>query len=443
MSPLVRLRVLVLSCLVASCGARSELQPCRRDADCNDGFACTHDACGKGGCVFTPDDSLCVDGVECTLDACTLKGCVFVPDHSRCDDGVDCTDDTCEAQGCVFPPDDSLCDDGVDCTADVCGPAGCAFEPDDSLCEGTPSCDVVVCDPVSGCQVLSGPDPCDDGIDCTFDGCDPTTGKCHHSPCDILCDDGAFCDGVERCDAASGCVVGPPACELGLACSADACSEAGQQCEHAAPADCLPPLRLLVTDAEGALLSVSPYGGPVETIAPPELKIHFDVAVLGSRWFAVDTNPPAIVELVPKTQEVIASFPVPSANSLGAGPDGMLYSADISVFRIDPDSGGWTVVADLPPGYVSSGDIAFLGERMFVSTGGPCGSTLVEVDLATGSAVPHRGNGLGCVFGLAVSGGTMFVLDCSGKIGTYDPDSGETQVLSTPSVSVYGADILP
>jgi hypothetical protein len=428
--------------IAAGCGARSSLDACRRDADCDDGIECTHDACGKDGCIFTPDDTLCGDDAPCTIDVCTLDGCAFVPDHTQCDDGVDCTDDSCEPDGCLFEPNEFHCEDGIQCTVDACTPQGCTFEPDDGLCYETPSCEVLACDPGAGCVVISEPTPCDDGIECTFDGCD-AAGQCYHEPCDSLCNDADFCDGVERCDADAGCVAGPPACQLGLACSADTCSDPDQQCQHSAPAGCAPPVRLLVGDGGGALLSVSPYGGPAETIAPPDAKIHFDVAILGERWFALDTNPPALVELLPETQVVIASFSVPSTNSLGAGPDGQLYAAEYSVFRIDPDSGFYSSVADLPPGYVSSGDIAFLGDRMFVSTSSPCGQTLVEVDTATGSATPHHGNGLDCVFGLAVSGDTMFVLDCNGKIGTYDPDTGETQVLSTPGISVYGADTLP
>lgn len=433
---------LLLLAALAGCGARTELAPCRKDADCDDGVACTEDTCGRKGCIFTPIDARCDDGVECTADACGMEGCLFTPDDTACDDGVECTIDACEPQGCLSTPDDAECDDGVECTVDACGPQGCSSTPDDSLCEGA-SCDTFVCDPVSGCEIVSGESPCDDGIDCTFDACDLVAGKCVHEPCDSLCSDGLFCDGVERCDTAAGCVAGPVACDLGLACSSDTCSEAAEQCEHSAPAGCAPPVRLLVSDTDGALLSVSPYGGPAELIAPPELKIHFDVAVLGSRWFALDTNPPAVVELVPMTQQVKASFSVPSSNSLGAGPDGKLYSADLSVFQIDPDTGDWTVVADLPSGYVSSGDIAFLGERMFLSAGGPCGQMLLEIDLQSGSATPLGGNGLDCVFGLAVSGGTLFILDCSGKIGTFDPDTGEAQVLSTPEITVYGADTLP
>lgn len=425
------------------CGSRSHLDPCRRDADCDDGVACTEDTCERDGCVFARIDARCDDGVDCTADVCGVDGCYAVPDDALCDDGVDCTADVCELQGCTFVPQDTECDDGIDCTVDTCGQEGCTTTTDDALCKETPSCDTVVCDPAAGCLILSEGDPCDDGLDCTADVCDFGLGVCVHEPCDSVCGNLVFCDGVERCDTTVGCVPGPPACDTGLACSADTCQELGEQCAHAAPDACLPTVRLLVADADGALLSVSPYGAPTEVIAPPATKLHFDIAVLGDRWFALDSNPPQIVELVPMTQEVKAAFDVPSANSLGAGPDGKLYAADISVFQIDPDTGGWTVVADLPPGYVSSGDIGFFGGRMFVTAGGPCGQMMIEVDVTSGAAIPIGGNGLDCVFGIAVAGETMFILDCFGKIGTFDPDTGVAQVLSTPEITVYGADVLP
>lgn len=439
--------LLLAAALAASlpgCGSRTELRGCFADADCDDGVACTIDACVQARCAFTPVPSRCDDGVDCTVDICRPDGCVSVPDDGACDDGVDCTDDACGAQGCVSTPQDTECDDGIDCTVDTCGPEGCVSVPDDALCAGTPTCEVVVCDPAAGCAIVPGDgDPCDDGVDCTFDSCNTSAGECLHQPCDSLCTNDLFCDGVEQCDLALGCVAGPPACALGAACSADTCDEAGQQCGHEVAGGCLPPLRFLVGDGDGALLAVPAYGGPVEVIAPPDLKIHYDVALLGDRWFAIDTNPPALVELWPMTQQVKASFPVPGGNSLGAGPDGKLYAADTAVYRIDPDTGDWDVVAQLPVGYESSGDIAFLGDRMFVSTGGPCGSMLVEVNPATGAATPIGENGLPCVFGLAVSAGTLFVLDCSGKLGTFDPDTGVSHVLSTPDAFVFGADVLP
>ena len=78
------------------------------------------------------------------------------------------------------------------------------------------------------------PQSCDDGIDCTLEGCLPERDACvqipRHDQCaadeiceplvgcarvpchaDADCDDGLFCDGAETCDTAAGrCVRGAP-----------------------------------------------------------------------------------------------------------------------------------------------------------------------------------------------------------------------------------------
>jgi hypothetical protein len=205
---------------------------------------------------------------------------------------------------------------------------------------------------------------------------------------------------------------------------------------------CAPSLRLLVGDENGNLLSVSPYGGPNIMLAPSNGTTWYDVAILGGRWFAMSDGG-ALVELVPGTNQVLSSFPVPAANALGAGPDGFLYAALVDVYRLDPDTGAAQTLGSLPPGYASSGDLAFLGGKMFVSTDGPCGGALVQFDPATGASTVLGGDGLGCVYGLATLGSTMFVVNCDGKIGTFDPVTGAVEVLSTTGVVAYGADVLP
>src|SRR3954451_12606303 len=42
---------------------------------------------------------------------------------------------------------------------------------------------------------------CDDGNDCTHDGCNRAIGRCQFTPDDARCQNGVFCDGIERCDA--------------------------------------------------------------------------------------------------------------------------------------------------------------------------------------------------------------------------------------------------
>ncbi len=347
-----------------------------------------------------------------------------------------------------MPPclSDAECDDGVACTNDVCLPSGCSNMPDDAACDDGVFCTIDVCQAGTGCENTFSDSVCDDGIACTADTCDPATDSCRHEACDGMCNDGAFCNGVERCDTMVGCVAGPPACELEAACSNDSCNEASQACQHSLSGGgaCLPSVRLLGAAKGGELISINPFTGSTTLIAAGAGVTHFDIALLGSRWFALDDGSNTrLVELVPMTNQVKKSFFVPPSNSLSAGPDGKLYAASDTVYRLDPDTGVSTALGMLPPGYSSSGDIAFVGQRMFISADGSCGGGLVEFDLTTGTSTLLGGDGLGCVYGLAVANGVMFILNCDGNVGTFDPTTGVAQVLSSTHQTIYGADTLP
>lgn len=74
---------------------------------------------------------------------------------------------------------------------------------------------------------------CDDGLDCTFDACDTTLSRCRFTPDDSKCQNGVYCDGVERCDNKLGCVVGLPVnCNDKTPCTIDACDEITGTCTH-------------------------------------------------------------------------------------------------------------------------------------------------------------------------------------------------------------------
>ena len=239
-------------------------EPCTSDADCDDGVACTVDACDSltSLCSYTPDNVLCdnglfcdgvetcdakdgcqagtppdcADGVDCTADSCDggTDMCVNSPDDSLCDNGVFCDGaETCDVtNGCQpgTPPD---CDDGVDCTTDSCDAATdmCVNSPDDGLCDNGVFCDgVETCDVTNGCQAGTPPD-CGDGVDCTADSCDAATDMCVNWSDDDLCDNGVFCDGIETCDATEGCQPGmPPDCDDGVDCTVDRCDEPSDTC---------------------------------------------------------------------------------------------------------------------------------------------------------------------------------------------------------------------
>ena len=209
---------------------------------CDDGVGCTLDSCSESAdlCSHDADDLGCNDGLFCngteTCDA--ALDCTSGPPPG-CDDGLACTIDTCDSSldDCVSTADHGVCDDGDACNgAERCDLddgciAGAAPSCDDGLfCNGQESCD-----PAAGCQ--SGVAPCVDGIGCTTDSCDEGADECVFSPHDIACDDGVFCNGAETCDSAVGCVAGlAPTCDDGVGCTADACDAVADACTSV-PAD--------------------------------------------------------------------------------------------------------------------------------------------------------------------------------------------------------------
>jgi hypothetical protein len=393
--------------LWTACGARTDLdtrpkQPAGGSGGTGASSSTGTGAGGSGGEGAAGPMSSSSTGPACTSDA-------------ECADKVACTVDHCDpAVGCIHQPSNMLCDDGLLCTVDTCQ-AG------------------------QGCSHVVSDAPCDDGLACTIDSCDSVTQTCTHEACDNQCDDKVFCNGIERCDTSKGCVAGPKSCDLGIDCSIDSCNEGSKKCSHMSL--CASGPHLLITDVQGALWDVQPQTGAQKLIAASKNVVHFDIALLGNRWFALNSG--QFVELAPMTNNVIATHPSPGGNSLAAGPDGKLYAASSNVYRLDPNTGAATFVGPLPTGFTSSGDIAFLNGDMYVSTDGPCGGALVQFDLAKGSGKVLGGDGLGCVYGLAVSAGTLYIINCDGELGTFDPKTGVARVLSTSTVKAYGADTLP
>jgi hypothetical protein len=124
-------------------------------------------------------------------------------------------------------------------------PAADAPAPDDVPATDTPAADV----PVSACEGT-----CDDGIDCTVDACNESTGRCASTPdnarcpmgtvCDVAsrgcnrvdctsdaqCDDNNACNGAEVCRS-NRCMPGTPVqCDDNVACTVDRCDPMTGRC---------------------------------------------------------------------------------------------------------------------------------------------------------------------------------------------------------------------
>lgn len=103
---------------IAECGA---------DAECDDGWTCTADACELGRCTHVTRDTACDDGVACTSERCdAVLGCVYEASDAACDDGIPCTTNTCDRlMGCVSVPVHATCGGGSYCDAT----GGCTVAP--------------------------------------------------------------------------------------------------------------------------------------------------------------------------------------------------------------------------------------------------------------------------------------------------------------------------
>jgi hypothetical protein len=101
---------------------------------CDDGDPCTpNDICttSGGNLSCSGKGEACNDGNACTDDACdkqTAK-CTFTPNKSACNDNDPCTKgDYCD-QGVCYPGLGNFCDDGNPCTTDTCAPGGsCTYK---------------------------------------------------------------------------------------------------------------------------------------------------------------------------------------------------------------------------------------------------------------------------------------------------------------------------
>jgi hypothetical protein len=190
-------------------------------------------------------DADCNDNNPCTVDTCDTSDitdvCNFTPtpgepctDEQFCNGEEACTDQGLCGEGPGGPVD---CDDEVSCTIDVCDELGdvCQNEPMNSICNDLAYCNgLETCDAILDCQDGTAPD-CADTTDCTTDSCDEATDSCLHAPNHAFCDDGAFCDGSEVCDADTGCEEGTaPDCDDEIACTIDGCDEGADACTHTA-----------------------------------------------------------------------------------------------------------------------------------------------------------------------------------------------------------------
>lgn len=118
-------------CGERTCDESQDICGCLDDVECSDGVFCNgQEICSSGSCQSgTAID--CDDGIACTVDACveSTQSCQVTPDHTYCDDSDSCTTDICTTDlGCSNEPI-------VDCTQ--CLPSGTSCASNDECCSGS------------------------------------------------------------------------------------------------------------------------------------------------------------------------------------------------------------------------------------------------------------------------------------------------------------------
>jgi hypothetical protein len=165
------------------------------------------------------------------------------------------------------PPDGDIdlceqpCNDGIDCTIDSCDPArGCIFTPANERCNDGIDCTVDTCDALTGCIFAPVDARCNDAIPCTVDTCLPGTG-CVFTPEDALCSDGIDCT-LDRCDLSAGACTSTPRhdlCADDVDCTVDRCDPAAG-CLNTPDDSLCGPGERCEPDCGGCILDVAPAG---------------------------------------------------------------------------------------------------------------------------------------------------------------------------------------
>jgi hypothetical protein len=266
-----------------------------------------------------------------------------------------------------------------------------------------------------------------------------------------------YCAPTAMCDAMMGCIYLPRSCDDGIDCTDDACDEKAMQCTHAADDTKCPdtelcsPLRgcypfVYAMASDGNLYEVAVPSGSLVLVGSPG-SAPFDVALTSdSTLYATDSYILYTLDRATGASTAVASIlPLNMYDGLGSFPPDTLYaSADVpDVFQIDPLGGASTMIAPLPSGYRSSGDLTTLGGVLYMTlastAAGATTASLASVDLSLLVTNVIGDTGFTCVYGLGTLGTTIYGLTCQGDILTIDPTSGQATMVAMANAAFLGA----
>lgn len=201
-----------------------------------------------------------------------------------------------------------------------------------------------------------------------------------------------------------------------------------------------------ISDSGGQLGTVDTDTGTVTVIGSMGHTM-FDIAFDDSgNLYGITSNQLFSIDTTTAAATVIGNHNTGS-NALVFGPGNILYAADDRLFTIDTITGAATVLGNGGDAYIASGDLAFIGGDLLLSSGIPSGDELFQLDLASGVGSDIGSIGFGNVYGLVTDNN----VDLYGVSGTtvleIDPQTGSASILLNYSGqglgSAWGAAVVP
>ena len=234
------------SCTADSCSASTGacVFTAKTGQSCDDGDACTSgEKCNASKACAGGTQKTCTDNKPCTADTCNAKtgSCVFTnsPSGTTCSDGKNCTTgDQCDGSGACHGVAQTCTDPGV-CKSAACqestGQCVTTNDPTTVTCNDGKKC--TSNDRCNGSGSCTGTAKVCHGGQCYTSTCDPNTGACKNAFKSGSCDDGNKCTTGDTCynyGWTVRCLGKQKDCLDGLYCTSDYCDKSTGTCKHQA-----------------------------------------------------------------------------------------------------------------------------------------------------------------------------------------------------------------
>ena len=178
---------------------------------------------------------------------------------------------------------------------------------------------------------------------------------------------------------------------------------------------------LAFTSANASLLTIHDGAGTIGTVetttgvatVSSTAAVFTDIAYAADgTLYAIDFENLYTVDPMTGATTLIGAHGVPGGNALVFGSDGTLYAhgfATTFVYSLNTTTGAGSAIGDT--GYASAGDLAFVGDVLYLSTGT---DDLITIDTTSGAGALVGAIGFANVYGLATDPSTNTLFGLTG-----------------------------